>query len=265
MRHIKPSHLTNSLEPSVSKPGVTCFGYLEVPEQEKVERVRNHFNTVAQKYDFMNTLLSLGIHLIWKKMAVRVMKLGAGDRVLDVCGGTGDLSVLAAKYVGPKGLVALYDINWKMMEIGRPKIARSPFAHRINIIQGDAERLSFCDKSFDAVMVGFGIRNLTHMTKGFEEMYRVLKPGGKMMCLEFSQPITPWFRSLYDFYSFYIMPTLGKILAGSRRAYTYLPESIRLFPGPEELRSILENIGFCSVIYRRLTNGIAVVHLARKP
>ena len=254
--------------PLVNHPcalGTASFGFFRVPESEKVDWVRRHFNTVAEKYDFMNTLLSFGIHYVWKKIAVAMMALREGDRVLDLCGGTADLSLFAARDIGPSGLVTLCDINWKMMEIGRPKVEASPYTRRITYIQGDAEHLPLADGTYDAAMVGFGIRNLTHMETGFEEMHRVLKPGGKLMCLEFSQPVTPWFRSLYDFYSFYLMPAIGKVLAGSRRAYTYLPESIRLFPGPEELKSLLENIGFRQVTYRRFTNGIAVAHLGIKP
>jgi demethylmenaquinone methyltransferase / 2-methoxy-6-polyprenyl-1,4-benzoquinol methylase len=242
------------------EPGTAPFGFLRVPEREKVDWVRRHFNTVAEKYDFMNTLLSFGVHYLWKQIAVAMMALHEGDRVLDVCGGTADLSLFAARHIGSSGLVTLCDINWKMMEIGRPKVESSPYAQRITYLQGDAEHLPLGTGTYDAAMVGFGIRNLTHMEKGFEEMHRVLKPGGKLMCLEFSQPVTPWFRSLYDFYSFYLMPAIGKVLVGSRRAYTYLPESIRLFPGPEELKALLENIGFRQVTYRRFTNGIAVAH-----
>ncbi|GLI36372.1 bifunctional demethylmenaquinone methyltransferase/2-methoxy-6-polyprenyl-1,4-benzoquinol methylase UbiE [Desulforhabdus amnigena] len=252
-----------TLPPAGSSPS-THFGFLTVPEDEKVNWVRRHFNTVAYKYDFMNTLLSFGTHYIWKRIAIRMMGLQEGDRVIDVCGGTADLALMAAPFIGSSGRVMLYDINWAMMKTGIPKAAATPYADNIMYIQGDAEKIAFADESFDAAMVGFGIRNLTHMEKGFREMYRVLKPGGKFMCLEFSEPVTPWFRSLYDFYSFYIMPGVGKILGGSRHAYTYLPESIRMFPGPEKLKYILEEIGFKKVTYRRLTNGIAVVHVGRK-
>lgn len=251
-------------ENRASAAPTTCFGYLTVPEDRKVDLVRRHFNTVATKYDFMNSLLSFGTHHSWKRIAIRMMHLRKGDRVLDVCGGTADLSLLAAADTGPSGRVVLYDINWMMMEAGRPKVAGSPFAGQIAYVQGDAERISFADESFDAAMVGFGIRNLTHMEQGFREMHRVLKPGGKLMCLEFSEPVSGWFRFLYDFYSFYVMPAVGKILAGSRHAYTYLPESIRLFPPPDELKGQLEEIGFRDVSYRRLTDGIAVIHVGTR-
>lgn len=249
---------------SPPKDRLASFGYLQVPEDDKELWVKRHFNTVAHKYDFMNTLLSFGTHYSWKRTAVGMMKLKPGDEVVDVCGGTADLALMAANEMGSSGRVVLYDINWAMMVTGRPKVEASSFAHRIEYVQGDAEKMSFADESFDAAMVGFGIRNLTHLEQGFKEMHRVLRPGGKLMCLEFSHPTTPWFRCLYDFYSFYIMPALGKVLAGSRHAYTYLPESIRVFPGPQELKEILEGIGFRRVTYRKLTDGIAVVHLGIK-
>ncbi|MFZ2447697.1 MAG: bifunctional demethylmenaquinone methyltransferase/2-methoxy-6-polyprenyl-1,4-benzoquinol methylase UbiE [Syntrophobacteraceae bacterium] len=242
----------------------THFGFLTIPEEEKEEWVRRHFNSVARKYDSMNTLLSLGIHYQWKRMAVRMMGLREGGRVLDVCGGTGDLSRMAADYVAPAGSVVLYDINWEMMAAGRPKIEQSAPSGKISWVQGDAERMAFPDNSFDAAMVGFGIRNLTRFENGFREMHRVLKPGGTFLCLEFSEPVTPWFRLLYDFYSFHIMPVVGRVLAGCQPAYTYLPESIRLFPAPDELKRVLERIGFRDVSYRRLTDGIAVAHVGKK-
>ncbi len=243
---------------------LTHFGYLTIPEKEKAEWVRRHFDSVARKYDSMNTLLSLGIHYQWKRMAVRMMDLRSGDRVLDVCGGTGDLSRMAAERVAPSGRVVLYDINREMMAAGRYKTSASRYRCLIDSVQGDAEKIAFPDDSFDATMVGFGIRNLTHFEKGFREMHRVLRPGGVFMCLEFSEPVTPWFRRLYDFYSFHVMPFIGKVLADCQPAYTYLPESIRLFPNPDELKSILERIGFRNVRYRRLTDGIAVIHLGNK-
>jgi demethylmenaquinone methyltransferase / 2-methoxy-6-polyprenyl-1,4-benzoquinol methylase len=240
------------------------FGYRQVPVEDKVHWVRRHFNTVASRYDFMNSLLSFGAHHLWKRCAIRMVELQPGDQVLDLCGGTGDLALLAAHVVGPEGRVVLCDINWRMMITGRPKIMASPVGDRIRHVQGDAEHIAFPDDTFNAAMVGFGIRNLTRMERGFEEMYRVLKPGGKMMCLEFSQPVTPWFRVLYDFYSFHIMPWVGRIFGGSRQAYTYLPESIRLFPLQDELVVTLERIGYRQICYRNLTNGIAVVHMGKK-
>jgi demethylmenaquinone methyltransferase/2-methoxy-6-polyprenyl-1,4-benzoquinol methylase len=192
------------------------------------------------------------------------MDLKTGDKVIDVCGGTGDLAILAAQLIGSSGRVFLYDINRSMINAGRHKVAKSSLKEHISNVQGDAEEISFPDHSFDAAMVGFGIRNLTHLEKGFSEIYRVLKPGGKMMCLEFSKPTSAVFRRLYDFYSFYVMPLIGDIVVGNRQAYTHLPETIRLFPLPDELSDILKQIGFSEVSYRCLSNGIAVIHLAQK-
>ena len=240
------------------------FGYEIIHTLDKTDRVMQHFNSVARNYDFMNTLLSFGIHHAWKRTAVRMLKLAPGDRVLDVCGGTGDLAILAAAKVGRAGRVYIYDINRAMIEAGLRKVFDSEIKGRLQYVQGNAEYISFPDRHFEAAMVGFGIRNVTHMKKGFEEMYRVLKPGGKLMCLEFSKPVWPVFRWLYDFYSFYVMPLLGELIVGSRKAYMHLPESIRMFPLPAELSELLQKIGFSQITYRSLTNGIAVIHLAVK-
>jgi demethylmenaquinone methyltransferase/2-methoxy-6-polyprenyl-1,4-benzoquinol methylase len=246
-------------------PGDTAYcGYRRVAAADKGLLVLKHFTTVAARYDLMNTLLSFGLHHLWKRTAVKMLGLKPGDRVLDVCGGTGDLALLAARVVGPRGRVCIYDINRAMLKAGRPKAARSPLAGRILYLQGDAERLSCPDQVFDAAMVGFGIRNLTHPERGFQEMHRVLKPGGRLLCLEFSQPTWSWFRWLYDLYSFYFMPLAGRIMVGSRQAYTYLPESIRMFARPQEVSAVLEEIGFSQVRCRRLTNGIAAVHVGVK-
>jgi demethylmenaquinone methyltransferase / 2-methoxy-6-polyprenyl-1,4-benzoquinol methylase len=251
-------------EGDLNSPGgddkTTHFGFQTVPEKEKVVRVRNHFDRVATKYDMMNTLLSFGIHYVWKRSAIGMLALKEGDAVIDVCGGTGDLSLLAGKRVGPSGKVVLYDINRAMMEAGRHKSTHARERKKILYIQGDAEKISFPSESFDAAIVGFGVRNLTHMDEGLREIYRVLKPEGRFVCLEFSKPTARWFRWLYDFYSFRIMPVLGSLVVGSRQAYTYLPESIRLFPSPERLARLLEEVGFRQVVYRTLTNGIAAIH-----
>ena len=243
---------------------MACFGYRKVLVQKKVKYVLQHFNSIAGKYDFMNTILSFGFHHLWKRWAVNILRLKPGDRVIDVCGGTADLSILAARATAPEGRVILYDINRAMIKGGKPKVSQASLAGRIQYVQGDAELLSFPRGQFEGAMVGFGIRNLTHMERGLAEMYRVLKPGGKLMCLEFSMPASFWFRALYDLYSFHIMPLVGKLLAGTREAYLYLPESIRKFPPPDELTALLQNIGFSRVSYQRLTNGIAVIYTGIK-
>jgi demethylmenaquinone methyltransferase/2-methoxy-6-polyprenyl-1,4-benzoquinol methylase len=240
------------------------FGYRQVRADEKAQLVLQHFDSIARKYDVVNTLLSLGLHLIWKRSAVEMLELRQGDMVVDVCGGTADLSIYAAKAVGPAGRVILYDINRAMIEAGLWKASRKAKNGIIKFVQGDAERISLSDGLFDAAMVGFGVRNLTHMEKGFEEMYRLLKPGGKLLCLEFSMPTAAMLRWLYNLYSFRIMPLAGQLLTGSRVAYTYLPESIRVFPLPKALVDILKKIGFSMVTYKKFTNGIAVVHLGVK-
>lgn len=237
---------------------------MEIGINEKELQVLTHFSSVAGQYDLMNTLLSFGIHHLWKRTAVNMTNLKAGDRVIDICGGTGDLAILAQKKIAPDGRVVLYDINREMMNAGRSTKRHAEIRQNIAYIQGNAELISFPDHSFDAAMVGFGVRNLSRMDIGFQEMYRILKPGGRLMCLEFSEPVNPVFRRLYDFYSFHIMPHLGEMVAGSRQAYTYLPESIRLFPSPDKLKTMLEDIGFSQVIYRRLINGIAVIHIGVK-
>jgi demethylmenaquinone methyltransferase/2-methoxy-6-polyprenyl-1,4-benzoquinol methylase len=257
--------MTPTPAPNFSNPDETAyFGYRRVLPAEKGLLVRAHFNTVAARYDLLNTLLSFGLHHLWKRTAVKMLGLKDGDLVLDVCGGTADLALLAARGIGARGRVLVCDINWAMLNAGRPKVARSPLGGRILYSQGDAERLSCPDSVFDAAMVGFGIRNLTHPDSGFREMHRVLKPGGRLMCLEFSQPTWAWFRWLYDQYSFYFMPLAGKIMVGSWQAYTYLPESIRMFAQPGELSALLNDIGFSQVKFRRLSNGIAAVHVGVK-
>ena len=250
------------LDEFISATGKARFGLRTFQEHEKVQAVMRHFNRVAPKYDFMNSLLSLGIQHVWKRAAVRMLNLRPGDRILDVCGGTGDLAILASQYTGARGRVVIYDINWCMLNAGRPKI--DPFPERrenIRYVQGDAEHISFPDNTFDAAMVGFGIRNVTHLKRGFAEMHRVLRPGGKILCLEFSRPTNPAFRWLYDQYSFNIMPFLGELLVGSAESYACLPETIRMFPLPDELTAMLSQLGFGQIAYKSFTNGIAVAHV----
>ena len=259
-----PSDNQHGKNAGVPNESPVSFGFRKVSEAEKRKLVDKHFDSIATKYDWMNTVLSFGLHYLWKRVAVRMSGIKPGDTVLDVCGGTADLALLAADLVGSTGQVTVYDINRAMMRAGQAKVAASHLSERVRFVQGDAERMSFPDNSFDTVMVGFGIRNFVHLQEGLKEMHRVMKKGGSFTVLEFSRPDPSWFRALYNFYSFVIMPLAGRILAGTRQAYTYLPESIRLFPLPDELSAVLQNIGFSNITYKRLTNGIAVVHRAEK-
>ena len=252
------------LDEHIERTGVARFGNQKVKKSEKVNTVASHFNRVAPKYDLMNSILSIGLQHAWKRASVRLMNIHPGDRVIDVCGGTGDLAILAAMGAGSSGRVVIYDFNRAMMNAGRTKTNSergiAPIAH----VQGDAECIAFPDNTFEAAMVGFGIRNVTHLQKGFSEMHRVLRPGGKIMCLDFSKPTNSFFRALYDFYSFNVMPFLGDLIVGSAQSYACLSETIRMFPLPDELSEILEKIGFEKVSYKRMTNGIAVAHVGTK-
>ena len=248
----------------VQASGTARFGIRTYTESDKYRAVMRHFNRVAPKYDFMNSLLSMGIQHVWKRAAIRLLNLRPGDKVLDVCGGTGDLAILAARRTGVHGQVVIYDINRAMIQAGRHKIDPYPDLTNIAYVQGDAEHITFPDNSFDAAMVGFGIRNVTHLKRGLGEMQRVLKPGGRFLCLEFSRPTNAVFRGLYDFYSFNIMPLLGELIVGSAQSYACLPETIRMFPLPDELAGILEEIGLRQVSYHPMTNGIAVAHTGVK-
>jgi demethylmenaquinone methyltransferase/2-methoxy-6-polyprenyl-1,4-benzoquinol methylase len=243
---------------------LVSFGSRRVSPADKRRLVQDHFDTVAPRYDLTNTLLSFGLQHVWKRTAVAMLQLKEGDRVVDVCGGTADLALLAARVVSPAGRTVVYDFNRAMMALGQAKVRQAGLAQGIAFVQGDAENLALAEGSFDAAMVGFGIRNLSDMEQGLREMHRVLKPGGRLMILEFSQPTSPWFRALYDFYSFTVMPLMGQIMVGSWQAYTYLPESIRLFPTPGELSETLRGLGFAGISYRPLSNGIAVAHLGKK-
>lgn len=233
--------------------------------EKKEKFVRSLFNAIAPRYDFLNTLLSFGLHFLWKKKVVRILELREGDKIIDVCGGTADLAILAAEEGSKKGKVFLYDFSRPMMLQGREKVKRKWKGGQIYFIQGNAEQISTAQEIFDAAMISFGLRNLADMQRGVKEIFRVLKPGGKFVALEFSRPSNKWFKVIYDFYSFYIIPWAGRMISGSREAYVYLPASIRAFPEPEGIKTLLEEIGFQEVVYYYLTKGVAVIYRARKP
>lgn len=254
-RHARPVH-DNADEVS--------YGYRRVAAADKRRLVDRHFETIAPRYVLADAILSFGLDSRWRKRAVQRLALKPGDKVLDLCGGTADFAVLAAGRVAPEGTVTVCDISRAMMLAGRPRVERSHHERNILWVQGDAENLGFPDGTFDAVTVGFGVRNLVHLERGLTEMFRVLKHDGKLAILEFSVPKTRWIRGLYEQYSFRIMPRAGKVITGTSAPFRYLAESIRVFPTPERVKAMLEESGFSRVTIRRLTDGIAVVYLATK-
>ncbi|MBN2108124.1 MAG: bifunctional demethylmenaquinone methyltransferase/2-methoxy-6-polyprenyl-1,4-benzoquinol methylase UbiE [Deltaproteobacteria bacterium] len=227
---------------------------------DKARTVRGYFNAIAGRYDLANTLLSFGLHYLWKRRTIKEARISPGASVLDLCGGTADLALRAAKAGAQSVMVC--DFSAGMLSVGKKKAAAVP---AISFICGDAQRIACTGSSFDVVLIGFGLRNLVDKEQGLREMLRVLRPGGRLVCLEFSTPVWPWFRLLYDFYSRSIIPTAGLLIAGSREAYEYLPDSIKKFPLPDDLAALMQAAGFRQVRYTRLTNGIAAIHTAEKP
>jgi len=240
------------------------FGFRSVSPAEKRRLVDQQFDAVARRYDLADAVLSFGLDSRWRKSAVASLALRTGDRVLDLCGGTAGLALLAAGKVAPGGSVTVCDINPGMMAAGKARVHRSPYEKMITWTQGDAGALSFRDSSFDTVLVGFGVRNFVHLEQGLREILRVLKPGGRIMILEFSLPRDALLRALYRIYSFNVMPFVGRVVTGAAGPFTYLAESIRVFPSPEELKATLETLGFGEVVFRRFTNGIAVAYSGLK-
>ncbi len=245
-------------------PETTHFGYQRVAADEKARKVAGVFDSVAGKYDLMNDLMSLGVHRWWKRFAVSVSGVQAGERVLDLAGGTGDLSSRLLPRVGPKGLVVLSDINATMLAEGRRRLIDEGALGNIAYVQADAEQLPFPDNTFDCVIIGFGLRNVTHKERALAAMYRALKPGGRAIILEFSHPVAPGLKPVYDLYSFTVLPVLGKLVADDAASYRYLAESIRMHPDQETLLRMLEAAGFERCQYFNLTGGIVAVHRGYK-
>ena len=233
------------------------FGYQQVPEAEKAKRVAQVFDSVANRYDVMNDLMSAGLHRVWKGILIERCALRPGERVLDVAGGTGDISALAARRVGPTGQVVMSDINGEMLRNGRDRLLDAGIA--VPLIQCDAEVLPFDDRQFDCVTIAFGLRNVTRKERALAEMRRVLRPGGRALVLEFSQVWKP-LRPLYDAYSFGILPRLGRLVAGDADSYRYLAESIRMHPGQDQLRDMMLGVGLERVDYLNLTAGVVALH-----
>ena len=239
----------------------THFGFKTVDEKEKAKHVRSVFDSVASKYDVMNDLMSMGLHRVWKAYTVQLANLKEGDQVLDIAGGTGDLSMAFAKKVGATGRVVHTDINEAMLSTGRDRLLDHGLA--LPTLVCDAEKLPFPDKHFNVVSVAFGLRNMTHKDVALKEMCRVLKPGGKLLVLEFSKVAKP-LEKAYDWYSFKILPQLGKLVAGDADSYRYLAESIRMHPSQEDLKTLMKNSGFGHVDFHNLSAGVVALHMGIK-
>ncbi len=248
----------------MEKPETTHFGYQTVAAHEKARKVAGVFDSVAGKYDLMNDLMSLGAHRLWKRFAVSVSGVRAGERVLDLAGGTGDLTRLLLPRVGPKGCVVLSDINASMLGEGRKRLIDEGATGNIAYAQIDAEQLPFADNTFDCITIGFGLRNVTHQDAALAAMHHALKPGGRAIILEFSHPLAPGLKPLYDVYSFAVLPALGKLVTNDAASYRYLAESIRMHPDQETLLQMMESAGFERCQYFNLAGGIVAVHRGYK-
>jgi demethylmenaquinone methyltransferase/2-methoxy-6-polyprenyl-1,4-benzoquinol methylase len=239
----------------------THFGFESVDETQKARRVRGVFDSVAPRYDLMNDLMSAGLHRAWKTYTVMVANAQPGQQVLDIAGGTGDLARAFAQKVGPGGQVVLTDINEAMLRTGRDRLIDAGCALECAVC--DAEQLPFGDGSFDLVSVAFGLRNMTHKDVALKEMLRILKPGGRLLVLEFSRVAKP-LEKAYDWYSFKVLPRLGRLVAGDADSYRYLAESIRMHPGQDELKQLMHDCGFGHVDYHNLTGGLVALHVGIK-
>lgn len=242
----------------------THFGFKEVAENDKARMVRSVFDSVASKYDLMNDLMSLGIHRLWKRTALQLSHVRYGERVLDLAGGTGDMTALFRQRVGAKGLVVLSDINAEMLGKGRDRLIDEGVTEGVCCAQIDAEKLPFPDDTFDCVSIAFGLRNVTHKEVALKAMQRVLKPGGRLIVLEFSEVQTDLARKTYDFYSFKLLPLMGRYVANDEDSYRYLAESIRMHPNQEALKTLMSEAGFSRCEYFNLTLGVVAIHRGYK-
>jgi demethylmenaquinone methyltransferase / 2-methoxy-6-polyprenyl-1,4-benzoquinol methylase len=238
----------------------THFGYREVPVGEKSKLVGEVFSSVARQYDLMNDLMSFGVHRLWKRYFVGTSGVRRGDRVLDLAGGTGDIAALLHERVGDTGEVVIGDINAAMLGVGRDRLTDRGLVRGIHYAQMDAQALPFPDASFELVTIAFGLRNVTDQSKALKEMRRVLRPGGRALVLEFSQVKPEWFRPLYDFHSFQVLPRLGKLFANDADSYQYLAESIRKHPPQAQLQAMMAEAGFANCSHRNLNGGIVAIH-----
>jgi len=241
----------------------TSFGFRQVDEKDKADLVGDVFDSVAQNYDLMNDLMSFGIHRLWKKIAVETSGLREDFIVLDLAGGTGDMVKLMRSKISDKGSIILSDINWSMLKEGRNRLIDEG-VEDVQIAQIDAQYLPFKDNTFDLITIAFGLRNVTDKKAALESILSSLKPGGKLMILEFSRPTNEFFRELYDIFSFEVIPKIGEFVAQSEDSYRYLAESIRMHPTQEELRDLMESAGFSNCNFDDLTNGVVAIHSGKK-
>jgi len=242
----------------------THFGYQEVPVTEKANKVAEVFHSVADKYDLMNDLMSGGVHRLWKRYTIETSGAKKGDVILDLAGGTGDLAAKFSRIVGSNGLVTLSDINGSMLERGRERLTDMGIAGNIEYVQANAECLPFDDNQYNITTMAFGLRNVTDKDAALRSIYRCLKPGGKLMVLEFSKPVVPGLSTLYDQYSFKLLPLIGKLVANDEDSYRYLAESIRMHPDQETLKGMMEAAGFEKCSYHNMTGGVVALHVGYK-
>lgn len=242
----------------------THFGFRQVDKSQKASMVAGVFDSVAAKYDVMNDFMSMGVHRLWKRYTIDCAGARSGHHVLDIAGGTGDLTAKFSRLVGDKGSVTLADINHSMLAVGRDKLRDRGLVSNIRYVQADAEALPFEDNSFDIVTMAFGLRNVTEKQNALNSIYRVLKPGGRLLVLEFSKPTSEQLSKIYDWYSFHILPKMGQLVANDAESYQYLAESIRMHPDQETLKGMFEEAGFEQCEYHNLTGGIVALHRGYK-
>lgn len=243
----------------------THFGYQTVAVEEKQAKVAEVFHSVAAKYDLMNDLMSFGVHRLWKRITIDMSGVRPGNRVLDLAGGTGDLTRKFSKIVGPSGKVVLADINSSMLNVGRDRLTDQGYVGNIEYVQANAECLPFEDNSFDVITIAFGLRNVTDKDAALRSMARCLKPGGRLLVLEFSKPTNPLMSKAYDLYSFTALPFMGKVVTNDAESYKYLAESIRMHPDQETLKSMMEDAGLVRCSYHNMTSGVVALHRGIKP
>lgn len=248
-----------------NQDSTTHFGFQTVAESEKAQRVADVFHSVAARYDLMNDLMSGGIHRLWKRFTIELSGVRPGNKVLDIAGGTGDLTRRFSKLVGAGGEVVLADINDSMLKVGRDRLLELGVAGNVRFVQADAEALPFPDNYFDCITIAFGLRNVTHKDRAIASMLRVLKPGGRLLVLEFSKPGNKLLSKAYDQYSFRLLPLMGKLVTNDSESYRYLAESIRMHPDQETLKAMMVEAGFARVTYHNMTGGVVALHRGIKP